>query len=106
MRSSRGGAYGKPVEELPQNPLPADAWRVKPSDDHMENFFACVKSRQEPVSPVRIQHRTVSACHLTNISIRLGRKLTWDPDAEQFVGDSEANEMLRREQRAPYRLSG
>jgi len=101
---NRGGAYGKPNEDLKENPLPADAWRVKPSDNHMGNFFACVASREEPVSPVRIQHRTITACHLTNISLRLGRKLAWDPQSQQIVGDDEANGRLRRDQRSPYEI--
>jgi len=101
---NRGGIYGKPVEELADNPLPDDAWRVRPSRDHMANFFDCVKSREEPVSPVRIQHRTITACHLTNISIRLGRPITWNPKTQQIVGDDEANAMQKREQRKPYTI--
>ncbi|MCC7336694.1 MAG: twin-arginine translocation signal domain-containing protein [Pirellulaceae bacterium] len=101
---NRGGVYGKAVEELTENPLPEGSWRVPPSRDHMGNFFECVKSRQEPISPVRIQHRTISACHLTNISIRLGRKLAWDPATQQIVGDPEANTWQQREQRSGYQL--
>ena len=101
---NRGGVYGKPFEELAENPLPSDAWRVPASDDHMANFFQCVKSREEPVAPVRIEHRTVSVCHLTNLSIRLGRPLTWDPEKEAFVGDEEANTWLSRQQREPYTI--
>ena len=101
---NRGGIYGNAVEELKENPLSDDAWRVRPSNNHMANFFHCVETREEPVSPVRIQQRTVTVCHLTNISLRLGRKLTWDPQAEQIVGDEEANGWLKREQRAPYAI--
>ncbi|NOX54256.1 MAG: Gfo/Idh/MocA family oxidoreductase [Planctomycetes bacterium] len=101
---NRGGVYGKAAEELKQNPLPEGAWRVAPSSDHMGNFFDAVKQRREPVSPVRIQHRTVTACHLTNISLRLGRKITWDPEKEQIAGDEEADQMLHRPQREPYQL--
>lgn len=101
---NRGGIYGKPVEELAENPLPEDAWRVRPSLDHMGNFFDCVKSREEPVSPVRIQHRTVSACHLTNLSIRLGRPLQWNAESEQFANDEQANQHLRREARPGYEI--
>lgn len=75
---NRSGIYGKPVEALKETPLPDDAWRVRPSRNHMANFFDCVKTREEPVSPVRIQHRTITACHLTNISLRLGRAIKWD----------------------------
>jgi len=99
---NRGGVYGGPVDELKDNPLPSDAWRARPSTDHMGNFFECVRTREEPVAPVRIEHRTITACHLTNISLRLGRPLKWDPDGEQIVGDEEANGWLQREQRAPY----
>lgn len=99
---NRGGGYGSPIEELKENPLPDDAWRVRESVDHMGNFFECVASREEPVSPVRIQHRTITACHLTNISLRLGRKLTWAPETERIVGDDEAAAWVGREQRAPY----
>lgn len=100
--ANRGGVYGKPVDELKENPLPASAWRVRPSNDHMQNFIDCVKTREEPVSPVRIQQRTITTCHLTNISLRLGRPLKWDPEAEQIVGDAEASGWLQREQRQPY----
>jgi predicted dehydrogenase len=99
------GAYGKPIEELAENPLPADAWRAEPSSDHMQNFIQCVKLRTRPVAPVDVQHRTVTACHLTNISLRLGRKIHWDPVREQITGDPEAAAMQSRRQREPYTLS-
>ncbi|MHB1034568.1 MAG: Gfo/Idh/MocA family protein [Pirellulales bacterium] len=103
---NRGGVYGKPFEELKENPLPAGAWRVRPSNDHMGNFFQCVKTREKPVSPVEIQHRTITACHLANIAIRVKRKITWDAEKQQIVGDEEANGRLKREQRAPYVVVG
>jgi myo-inositol 2-dehydrogenase/D-chiro-inositol 1-dehydrogenase len=99
---NRGGCYGTPFEELKNNPLPEDRWRVAPSNNHMANFLQCMRSRQEPVSPVRVEHRTVTACHLTNISMRLNRPIRWDPTSEQIVDDSEANGWQKREQREPY----
>ena len=90
------------MEELAANPLPDNAWRVRASDNHMANFFHCVKTREKPVSPVEIQHRTISACHLANLAVRLGRKLTWDPETQQMVGDEEANGWQKRTQRKPY----
>ena len=102
---NRGGVYGKPVDELAENPFKSSDWRAIPSQDHMGNFFEAVKNRSVPVAPVDIEHRSVSACHLTNISIRLGgKKLQWDPDKEEFVGNAEANAMLSRAQRAPYQF--
>ena len=57
-----------------------------------------------PIYDVEGQHRSASAGNLGNISIRIGRKLTWDPAKEQFVGDSEADAMLTRKQREPYTI--
>lgn len=103
---NRGAVRGKAVEELQQNPLPADAWRVYPSSDHMANFFDCIQTRKQPCTPVQVEHRTITACHLTNLSIRLKRKLTWDPVTQQIVGDDEANACQQREQRSPYVVQG
>jgi L-rhamnose isomerase len=71
----------------------------------MGNFFDCVKSRQTPLADVVSQHRSVSVCHLANISMRLGRPLRWDPENEVFLGDDEANRWLSREQREPFRIT-
>ena len=72
------------------------------SNDHMGNFFECVRTRKTPVASAEIGHRSVTVCHLGAISTRLGRKLQWDPAKEQFVGDEEANKMVAREQRKPW----
>jgi hypothetical protein len=71
---------------------------------HMEGFFRSMDDRTQPISDAESQHRTVSVCHLGNISIRLQRKLTWDPAKEEFIGDDEANGMLKREQRSPFAI--
>lgn len=103
---NRGKVYGKPVEELKDNPLPADAVRLYRSDDHMANFFECVKTRKPPVSTVDVAHRVITACHLGNIAIRLKRRIHWDAVQEQIVGDPEAanSPYVRRPQRAPYQI--
>jgi myo-inositol 2-dehydrogenase / D-chiro-inositol 1-dehydrogenase len=118
---NRGTVSGKAVEELKDRPLPREQFKLYAHDNlsrpprsgkldaiinHMGNFFDCVKSRQAPLSDVVSQHRSVSVCHLGNIAMRLGRKLRWEPGAEQFVGDAEANAWLRRTQRAPYQVKG
>ena len=107
---------GKPVEdlvaelgksaisELRDVELPGAKVKLYRSSDHMGNFFDCIRSRQTPVSNVAAHHRTVSACHLANISLRLGRKLRWDAEKEDFIGDSEASSMISRTQREPYSI--
>ena len=70
----------------------------------MGNFFDCVQSRRTPISDVESQHRSVTTCHLGNISMQLGRKLKWDPEAESFVRDEEANRLLSRDQRSGFEV--
>ncbi len=103
---NRGRITGKPYEELKENPLPEERIKLHASDDHMGDFVNSIRTREQPVSDVVSQHRTISACHLANISMRLGRKLNWDPAKEQFIDDSEANAMLSRPPRAPYEFVG
>lgn len=68
------------------------------------NFLDGVKSRKPCYSPVETGHRTASVAHLGNIAMQLGRKLQWDPQAERFVNDEQANARLSRPQRAPWTL--
>jgi len=70
----------------------------------VRNFLDAVKSRQDPIQPVEVGHRTATICHLGNIAMRLKRKIRWDPDQEQIVGDDEAAAMLRRPNRPPWHL--
>lgn len=81
---------------------PERAGKLDAIINHMGNFFDCVAARKTPVSDIEGQHRSVSTCHLGNISMRLGRKLAWNPKTETFDGDDEANQHLSREQRAGY----
>jgi predicted dehydrogenase len=74
------------------------------SDNHYRNWLDCIKSRTEPIEPVEIGHRTASICHCGNIAMRLKRKVQWDPAMQTFPHDSEANQMLRRSYREPWRL--
>jgi predicted dehydrogenase len=69
---------------------------------HVRNFIDCIKSRQRPISDIDDGHRTTTACHLANISLRLGRKVRWDVEREEAVGDTEANAMLVRPYRKPW----
>lgn len=74
------------------------------SDDHYRNFLDCVKSRKAPICTAEIGHRSATICNIGNIAMRLGRKLAWDPAAERFTGDDEANAMLGRKMRGDWKL--
>ncbi len=76
---------------------------TNPAGEHRD-FLDCVKTRKDPYFPVDIGHRVASVCHLGNIALKLQRKLKWDPDREVFPADDEANGMLSRSMRSPWRL--
>lgn len=71
-------------------------------DLHVRNFLDCVKSREQPISSLESGHQATTACHLANISLRLGRSVRWDPEKEQIPGDTEAAAMLVRPYRKPW----
>jgi predicted dehydrogenase len=86
--------------------FPEDQLKVKleKSTDHHENWLDCIKSRQRPICDVEVGHRSVTVCHLGNIALKLGRELAWDPIAEKFNGDEQANRLMSRPKRGPWTL--
>jgi myo-inositol 2-dehydrogenase / D-chiro-inositol 1-dehydrogenase len=88
--------------ELIKEPLKSKKVELYVSNDHMGNFFDCIRTRKAPICEAEIGHRSVSVCHLGVIATRLGRKLKWDPEKEQFVDDQDANGFLAREMRKPW----
>ncbi|HOX39178.1 MAG TPA: Gfo/Idh/MocA family oxidoreductase [Candidatus Brocadiia bacterium] len=97
--------FGADSVQLYESPNIDRGWTgswVKPS--HYHDWFDCIKTRRKCVCDVEIGHRSITLSHLGNLSIRLGRKLNWDPDKEQFVGDEEANRWLSRPMRKPWHL--
>jgi predicted dehydrogenase len=100
---------GAAVDALYKDPVPEslliELRKGKRLDGHMENFLECCRDRSTPVADVWSHHRALTTCHLANIALRLNRKLTWDPEKEEIVGDSEANSFLSREQRKGYEIT-
>ncbi len=91
---------------------PPEFWTEPISDDsgseidqfrrHVRDFLDAVKSRRPPISDVESAHRVSTACHLANLSLRLGRKLRWDAAKEDVIGDPEASRLLVRPYRGPW----
>jgi predicted dehydrogenase len=73
---------------------------------HLQNWLDCIRTRDLPVADVEIGHRSITVCHLANIARAVGRPLTWDPVAEEFPNDPEANLHLNRERRKGFELPG
>ena len=106
IQTGYGGVFANP-ESLKTAELGPNDKPLYRSDDHVGNFLDCIRTRKEPVAPVEAGHRSASLCHLGNIAVRLGKQkvLKWDPAQERFTNDDDANAMLSRPLRGPWKLS-
>lgn len=101
--SGGSGVTGGPEELMAEY----NAWEhdVALGDkDHHGNWFDCIRTRNKPHSHEGIGHRAASLGHLTMLTYKLGRSLKWDPVNEIFPEDEQANRLLRRARRAPWRI--
>jgi glucose-fructose oxidoreductase len=90
-------------ETLAEAPMDSFKLELPRSGNHVRNFLDGVRSRGRTVCPVEEAVQADTLCHLSDIAARLDRKLTFDPRAEKFVADAEANRKLQlRPMRAPY----
>ena len=105
---NRGKIAGKPVDDLKEKPLPDGAIEAvyggKVSENHSANFIEGMKSRKQPISDVWSHNRMLEICHLSNIAMRLGRELKWDPVMREIIGDPQANSFLARENRKEFEI--
>jgi len=85
--------------------------KIKPEEKHLtavvsqaRDFVDCIKDRRPTVSPLESAIRSDTISHLSDLCIRLGRPLQWDPRKEQIVDDAEATRLLSRPLRDPWKL--
>ncbi|MCS7159050.1 MAG: Gfo/Idh/MocA family oxidoreductase [Gemmatales bacterium] len=99
--------HGGKLEAEPADLLKTDAAKLKVSlgrsPGHVRNFLDAVKTRQQPIAPAEVGHRTATICHLNNLAMRLGRKIRWDPMTER-ANDPEVNKHLQPPMRPPWTL--
>ncbi|MBI2434792.1 MAG: Gfo/Idh/MocA family oxidoreductase [Candidatus Hydrogenedentes bacterium] len=74
------------------------------SSNHARNFLECVRSREQTIAPIDAAHHAIAIAHLGNIAMQLEREVHWDPAAERFVNDPEADRKLSRAMRGPWHL--
>lgn len=109
---SRQGIWANPVSLLTAKLKPDDKqlrhnWGNNAGPGyttHTADFFHSVRTRQDPVSPVESGHSASTLGNVSDIALRLRRKLKWDPMQDRFVGDDAANEMLSRPARSPWTI--
>lgn len=99
----RGHIEANPASLLNETIGPNET-KLYVSNNHKGNFYECIKSRATTIAPAEVAHRSCSVCLLGEISMRLDRKLHWDPETERFANDDEANRMLSKPMRAPWRV--
>ncbi|HWV98430.1 MAG TPA: Gfo/Idh/MocA family oxidoreductase [Candidatus Acidoferrum sp.] len=91
-------------EQYPEDRTEKDLERhVAPAiRGHMKDLLAAIANRGKPVADIEQGYISTASCILANLSMKLGRSLTWDPVAGRIIGDDEANRLLHRPYRAPW----
>jgi predicted dehydrogenase len=78
--------------------------KAMPDPEPLLSFAEAVKQRKPAGGHPEAAHRAACILHLANLAIRLGRKLQYDPDKEQFIGDEEANRFVNVPMRSPWHI--
>ncbi len=110
VRADRKGIWAEPASLLTVKLKPSDTHLhaspdyPNPYTGHTADFFRSMRSRQDPVSPVEAGHAASTLGNVSDIALRLGRRLKWDPTQDRFVGDAEANAMLTQADRSPWTI--
>jgi predicted dehydrogenase len=92
------------LDEYPEDKTEKDLEKhVAPAiRGHMLDFLAAIDQRSRPVADIEQGHISTASCVLANMSMALGRSLTWDPEKHEIVGDEEANRLMQRPYRQPW----
>jgi predicted dehydrogenase len=106
--AGRGESIHKDVkyelEEFPEDKTEKDLEKhVAPAiRGHMKNFLAAIANRSKPVADIEQGYISTTSCILANMSMQLGRALTWDQEKGRVANDDQANRWLRRPYRSPW----
>jgi hypothetical protein len=73
-------------------------------EPHLRNFLQCIKTREKPICDIETGHRSTSATQIGNLSYHTGRRVIWDREKERVTNVEEANQLLVKEYRPPWKL--
>ncbi|MHC1768064.1 MAG: Gfo/Idh/MocA family protein [Verrucomicrobiia bacterium] len=98
------GKFKAEPESIAEDPIPDNGVHLYKSNNHLQDFLNCVRSRKRPICDVEVGARSVTVCHLGNLAYWNHRRLQWDPAKERFIDDPEANYWIDRKKRGPWRV--
>ena len=101
--ADRSGLNAEPNNLLTSKIGPNEI-HLEKSPGHHRQFLECVRSRRRTLTPPEVALRSATPGYLGLISMLVGHKVRWDPQAQKIIGDSEAERLLSRSMRSPYRL--
>lgn len=100
---SRQGMRTKP-ESLMREVIGPNEKKVIVSNDHRRNFLDAIRTREQTIANVESAAHGEMMNQQADIAMRLKRKVRWDPEKEEFIGDEQATRMMARPMRSPWRL--
>ena len=103
LNADRGRLYAS-KESLRRVTMRPDEIQFHQSNCHARNFLDCVKTRAKTLNPIEGALRSDTISHLSDIVVRTGRKITWDPKKEKIIGDPDASRMLSRPIRQSWQV--
>ena len=106
------GEWGKPYDRKQAREVRLDDLSEEdqkkilamPDEPPLLGFGEAVKQRKRAGGNADVAHRSSTLVHLANIAIRTGRKIRFDPERDQVIGDEEANRLVHQPMRAPWHL--
>jgi len=99
-----GGALSADPGDVLKSVIGPSEVHLYASPEHHRNFLDCIRTRQAAAASAEIGHHATTTCNLAEISARLGREVRWNPKAEHFIEDEEANRLLGRALRSPWTI--
>jgi len=98
---SRQGVYAS-TRELQRMKIKDEEKPVYQSSSQARNFVECMRTRKATINPLESAIRSDTVSHISDISIRTGKTIQWDPEKERIVGNEAAGKMLDRSMRKPW----
>lgn len=98
------GEFDAEPKSLLKDTIKPNEIHLPVSVHHQRNFIDSVKTREPAICNIDVAVRSDTVCTISDIAMRLGRPLKWNPEKEEFVDDMQANMLQRRAMRSPWHL--